>query len=405
MRTIVVIGISAAGLGGIILGACSAPPSYAPGDCDPNADFPSARCLALLADAGTDADADAEPTKEPMGVDDLGLDPAKWQPCGEGNCAPIASGQSAGLFKHVPVTLYVGPNDGTSLECPPSAPTEKWRLYDELVAPPAKCDPCTCEASKGDCSQPPEKIEIRAGACGASGVPFSPFDGPPNWTGTCSSEGGLSAGAMCGNQPCAQSVWASPLAPPKGDACLPTSSIPLPTKEFAWKTRAIACEAETPTGACKSTTQYCAAEPGSEWLTCVYEKGVYALGDCPVEYSASVHRLYPYEPLDDRGCVECSCGAPTGSACTGMLRLYDDAACSAEVVPLLLGSMGEGCTNIIPAGRAIGAKRVTDLAYFAGTCGPSGGEPKGLATGNTANAVTFCCMKPSPPKTPQTVPK
>lgn len=401
MRTPVVVGMAAVG---IILGACTAPPSYAPGDCDPNADFPSARCLALQADAGSDADGDAEPMKGPMGVDDLGLDPDKWSPCGDGFCAPELSGQSALGWEKVPVSLYVGQNDGTPLACPENL-TEVGRLYDELVAPPAVCEACTCEASKGECSQPPDKIEIRAGTCAESGVPFSPFDGPPNWTGTCSSEGGLSAGAMCGNKPCAQSVWASPLPPPKGDACLPTTTIPLSTKNFTWKTRGIACQAETKQNACSSETQYCAADLGHEWLTCVHQKGIHNLSDCPDAYNASVHRLYPYEPLDDRGCAECSCGAPVGSACIGKMRLYDDAACSQELFSMLLGSMDNNCSGVIPAGSAIGSKRVTDLAYLAGTCGPTGGEPKGTATGNTANAVTFCCMKPSPPKTPQSVPK
>ena len=123
------------------------------------------------------------------------------------------------------------------------------------------------------------------------------------------------------------------------------------------------------------------------------------------EYKASVHRLYPEAPIDDRGCTECACGAPVGSACFGNMPLYEDAACSTEFVNVLLGSMSEGCTNIIPAGRAIGAKRVTDLAYLDGTCGPTGGEPKGVATGDTANAVTFCCIKGSPPMQPQAEPE
>jgi hypothetical protein len=401
MRTFVISGIIALGLSGIVLGACSAPYSYLPGECDPNADFPSARCLALQADAGTDGD--AEPTKEPTGFDDPGLDPAAWHPCGDGFCAPELSGQSALVWDRIPVSLYVGPNDGTSLACPDNL-TEVGRYYDELVAPPAACDACTCGASKGECYQPPDKIEIRAGTCAESGVPFSPFDGPLNWTGTCSSDGGLSAGTMCGNEPCAQSVWASPLPPPKGDACLPTTSIPLSTKEFAWTTRGIACESKTEQDACSSEKQYCAANLGPEWLTCVHQKGIHNLSDCPDEYNASVHRLYPYEPVDDRGCTDCSCGAPAGSACIGNMPVYDDAACSNQFVNLLLGSMSENCTGIIPAGRAIGAKRVTDLAYLPGTCGSTGGEPKGLATGNAANAVTFCCMKPSPPKPPQTIP-
>lgn len=401
MRTIVLAGIGTIWLGGIILSACSAPPSYAPFDCDPNADFPSERCLALQADAG--ADGDAEPTNGPMGVDDLGLDPKTWSPCGDGFCAPELSGQSALVWEKVPVSLYVGPNDGSTFTCPDNL-TEVGRYYDELVAPPALCDACLCEASKGECSQPPDKIEIHAGICGQSGVPISPFDGPPNWSGTCSSQGGLSAGVMCGNMPCAQSVWASTLPPPANDACLPSTSIPLFSKEFNWNTRAIACQATTPVDACLSKTQHCATNAGPEWLTCVYQKGIHSLSDCPDKYNASVHQLYPYEVVDDRGCTECSCGAPMGSACIGNMRLYEDAACSKEIANINVGSMGEACTNIIPAGRAIGAKRVTDLAYLPGTCGPSGGEPKGIATGDAANAVTFCCMKPSPPKQPQSVP-
>ncbi len=389
----------------LLASTCAVPAKIHPGECDPNALIPSKRCKELLAgDAGTDADGDAEPMNQPTGFDDPGLDPEAWRPCGDGFCAPELTGQSALVWEKVPVSLYVGPNGPTPLACPENL-TEVGRLYDEIVAPPAACDACACEASKGECAQPPEKIEIRAGSCGQGGVAFSPFDGPPNWSGTCSSEGGLSMGAMCGNSVCAQSVWASSLPVPKNDACKPSISIPLFTKEYTWKTRAVACQAKTPPDACSSETQYCVAEPGPEWLTCVYQKGIHNLSDCPDKYNASVHHLYPYEPIDNRGCSECSCGAPASSACIGMLRLYADAACSTEVVPLLLGSMSDSCTTIIPAGRAIGAKRVTDLAYLPGTCGPSGGEPKGAATGDTANAVTFCCMMPPPPKQPQTVPK
>ncbi len=377
----------------LVATTCAVPPDINFLTCDPEQLFPSARCLAEFADAGVDA----TPTNQPTDFDPWLIPPAQWRPSCDGFCAPNPSGMSADLFSSEPVTLYIGPNNAEPLECPPSAPTEKWRLYDELVAPPAACEACSCEASKGECLQPPEKIELRAGTCGESGVAVSPFDGPTNWTGACSKEGGLSADTMCGNEPCAQSVWAAPLNTPAGDACSPTTEIPLSTKEFTWKTRAIACQTDTPIGACDSTTQYCAAQPGPEWLTCVYAEGVYNLSDCPNEYNASVHHFYPYDPVDDRGCSDCSCGAPMGSACIGNLRVYNDAACSTEFVNMPLGSMGENCTNIIPAGRAVGAKRVTDLTYLPGTCGSSGGEPKGSASANAARAVTFCCMNPSVP--------
>ena len=329
----------------LLLGACSAPSYDAPVECDPNAAFPYARCLALQADAGPDGDGGAggaagnggaggTATAKPADFENPGLTPDTWAPCGDGFCAPEPSGPKAIGWDKVPVSLYVGPNDGTPLACPDKL-KEVGIFYDDLVAPPASCEACTCEASKGDCSEPPTKIEIRAGTCAESGVPFSPFDGPPNWTGTCSSDGGLSAGAMCGNEPCAQSVWASPLPAPKNDACMPTTTIPLSKTEYMWKTHAIACETTTPPNACVSETQYCAANLGPEWLTCVHKDGLYDLNDCPDEYKASVHRLYPEKPIDDRGCTECACGAP-----------------------------------------------------------------KGGATGDTAKAVTFCCTKPGPAAPP-----
>ena len=78
----------------------------------------------------------------------------------------------------------------------------------------------------------------------------------------------------------------------------------------------------------------------------------------------------------------------------GGLHLYDDATCSKEFVNSPVGSMGESCTNIIPQGRAVGAKRIIDLAYLSGTCGASGGEPRGNALVDANRATTFCCGKP-----------
>ncbi|TKD09647.1 hypothetical protein [Polyangium fumosum] len=59
-----------------------------------------------------------------------------------------------------------------------------------------------------------------------------------------------------------------------------------------------------------------------------------------------------------------------------------------------LASYGDQCSNIYPAGRAIGAKAITDLHYVGGSCLASGGEPIGEATPDDAQAVTFCCYHP-----------
>ncbi len=294
-------------------------------------------------------------------------------------------------WEKVPVTLWVGPDGPVPLECPDTAPTEMFRLYDDLVAPPAKCDACTCEPSKGECSKPPVKIEIRAGTCAETGAISVPFDGPTNWDGSCTNQGGLSTGTMCGNEPCAQSVWAAPLDPPIGDTCDATKKNPSFTKEHSWRTRAIACQAPTTNNACAFKTSHCVAKPGPEWLSCVYQQGAHTLDVCPDNYRDSVHTLYPNAPVDDRGCNDCACGAPIGSACIGNMRLYDDAACLSERVNMLLGSMSESCTSVVPAGLGIAAKRVTDLTYLSGMCGASGGEAVGNAITDAQHAMTFCC--------------
>jgi hypothetical protein len=364
-----------------VVGACSAPLEYAPFDCDPNADFPPEDCLKKFADAGTDADS---------GDDMIQRGTA---PCFGGDCAQEPKGEFAGNWEKVPVTLWVGPDGPMPLACPESAPTEMFRLYDELVAPPAVCEACTCEASKGECNKPPSTIEVRAGMCGEVGVLSVPFSGPANWDGSCTNESGLAKGTLCGNEPCAQSVWASPLDAPTNDACATTKKIPSSTKEQSWKTRAIACQATTENNACGSKTSFCVAKPGPEWLSCVYQKGVHELKVCPNNYRDSVRTLYENAPLDDRSCTECSCGAPSGSACVGALRLYEDTACTTQFVEAPIGSMSENCTGVVPAGRAVGSKRVTGLTYFAGTCEAHGGDSVGNAVADAARAVTFCCQK------------
>jgi hypothetical protein len=104
--------------------------------------------------------------------------------------------------------------------------------------------------------------------------------------------------------------------------------------------------------------------------------------------------LYREKPIDHRGCGECQCGAPVGSGCLASLRFYDDAACGSQFATNPISSSDPQCVKIIPPGRAIGAKAITDLAYVPGSCSASGGEPTGAASPDPINAVTFCCLYP-----------
>ncbi|UQA60400.1 hypothetical protein [Polyangium aurulentum] len=76
------------------------------------------------------------------------------------------------------------------------------------------------------------------------------------------------------------------------------------------------------------------------------------------------------------------------------LRLYDDAACGSQFNQQSLYSLDDQCIKILPPGRAIGGKAITDHTHIPGTCVPSGGEAIGEAKPDEMDAVTFCCLPP-----------
>ncbi|TKD03151.1 hypothetical protein [Polyangium fumosum] len=366
------------------LAACSAPDTFVQSRCDPNAPIPDEYCRGLLADAGADGggnDAAAPgPTPQSMGT------------CTEA-CVPVPSG-GAGYWSEVPVSVRFDKPEALPKFCPSSVPNEKFRLFDELVAPPAACEACACEPSEGTCEGgPPQTIEIRAGTCFESAAVSLPFSGPAGWDGSCTSSNALPAGASCGGEFCAQSVLASALPGPTSESCAPKSAAPSFTTEREWKLGALACMANTNDDTCgeSATKRYCVADPGPDYLYCVHGEGV--LEPCPDNYNHERHEMYPEEPLDDRGCEACECGAPVGSVCVGSLHLYDDATCSSQFEQAGLASTDEKCIDILPDGRAIGAKAVTGVTYVHGTCGSSGGAPKGSASPNKISAITFCCRR------------
>ncbi|MDC0746434.1 hypothetical protein [Polyangium mundeleinium] len=75
------------------------------------------------------------------------------------------------------------------------------------------------------------------------------------------------------------------------------------------------------------------------------------------------------------------------------MRLFDDGVCSGEFHQRNVSSELGACDPIIPAGRAIGGKSVTEHTYIKGTCEAGGGEPIGEAVEDDENAVTFCCRQ------------
>ena len=306
---------------------------------------------------------------------------------------------NAGYWSEVAVSLLVYPPNAMAEPptCPEGAKAEKWRLFAELDAPAAACEPCECGPSTGACKALPEKIEIRAGACGESGAESLPFDGPAGWDGSCTSDNALPAGAQCGGEPCAQSVWVSPLpGPTNEEGCSPKSETPAFTKTREWKLAGLACMNNTDDDACApddAGTRYCVSDPGPGWLQCVVREGADA--PCPDNYNWDRYEMYPEDALiDERDCEECACGPPWGSACTASFHLYEGPLCSSQSEQFGLLSPDDQCHDTVPPGHAIAGKAITDLEYVPGTCAATGGAPKGEAKKDMTRAVTFCCLYP-----------
>jgi hypothetical protein len=98
-----------------------------------------------------------------------------------------------------------------------------------------------------------------------------------------------------------------------------------------------------------------------------------------------------YEKFQDtRACSPCTCGVPTGSACSSMVSIYTDGACSTLAYTATVDATGPACHDL-PAGTPLGSKSATTPpTYIPGTCAPGGGMPMGAAT--PTGPSTLCCL-------------
>jgi hypothetical protein len=383
--------------------ACSSVPEDILYRCDPQAILPTPECIKQTSntDAGTDAESDAEIDGSAL-KDDPNLDPSILpdpKAC-KGDCLPEPSDTSAGAWPNEPLLVWFGPKSQMPENCPEEAPAMKWERFGGLVAPPAQCEACECSVN-GSCTNLPASIEIRSGTCNTSNVQTTIFDGPPNWDGTCTSANAMPAGKLCNGVPCAQSVSASPLPGPTNESCNPITEKPTATlPKHEWTEGALACNRMDLDGACKTDSDHCRPTLPSSWLHCVAREGKY--NECPANYNDEKGPRWYYNdnPIDDRGCSACSCGAPKDGLCTGSLSVYGDGSCTNEFVKLPLSSADPSCGTITPQGRAVGSKTISNLSYIPGTCAVAGGEPIGAVVPNDdamSGVVTFCCRAPAPP--------
>jgi len=244
----------------------------------------------------------------------------------------------------------------------------------------------------------PASIEIRAGLCNISNVQTTSFDGPADWTGTCTSDNAMPAGTMCNGVPCAQSVSASPLPAPVNETCIATADKPTATiAKHEWLDGALVCSRDDLPGTCADPLEQCRPWMPTPWVYRVAREGIHQ--ECPANYAEGPRWFYDDKPLDDRGCAECKCGDVKGGVCAASLRLYADAACAQELNNNLLTSTDPFCVDV-PPGIGLAAKRITNLSYVPGSCGVTGGEPIGIAApdSNEETSVTICCRTADPPQ-------
>jgi hypothetical protein len=392
-------------------GGCSSVPiDFEDFACDSKPFAPDVHCLKQL-DAGADAESDAGESGGAGGTggssakEDPGLDPASvFRPdaC-QTECVPEAEGPNAAGWSNIPVVVWFGPRSELEAhKCPDGESYEKAVRYDKLVASPAKCEACAC-LPEGSCADLPETIEIRSGKCGVSNVQTTPFDGPPDWDGSCTSVNAIPVGKLCNGVPCAQSVSTSALPAPTNESCTPTTEKPNATiSKHEWLEGVRVCDAKDLPGKCAVTPEHCQNPLKEGWLRCVMQEGRH--NECPGNYNDFAPRyVYQDNPIDNRGCSECVCGAPKDGICLGSLRLYSDALCSTELNNNLLSSIKPFCVDLTVPGLALGSKTITNLYYVPGTCAVAGGEPIGTVVPNdneNSGVVTFCCRAPAPSAPP-----
>jgi hypothetical protein len=298
-----------------------------------------------------------------------------------GSCVPLPP---AGGWEG-PFLFSLSPED-MEPPCPAQAPIVAYQGHDGLLASPTSCGTCTCSTPSGTCA-PPLTLTASSTPCVDTSGMTASFNGPAVWDGDCTAQDCISQAPSCSQALSVQSLTAGPLVLTE-EACTPTIVIPQDVSMAHWTTAALACRGMPTAGfGCSDPGQTCVPIPvPPEFSLCIYHEGDVA---CPSSY-ADKHVVYAGVD-DQRTCSACACGAPGGGTCTAALSVFKDGACTAALLGSLpISSLKSSCVDLVPAGLPLGSKTVTALAYQAGNCMPSGGEPQGALL--AADASTFCCL-------------
>jgi hypothetical protein len=275
-----------------------------------------------------------------------------------------------------PTLLWVGPEDQAP-ECPWGLTSVSYEGHADLVAP-GLCEACTCEPPTGSCALS-STLTATDAVCYAPGTTTS-FNAPTPWDGTCDSTTQLPDGA-------AHSLTIDPIAMTE-NGCAVGPPVAAKVVSSRWDTFARGCDARMPDGPFQRSI--CLPDepipPG--FKMCIFRTGEYACPDDEGNTFTEQHVFYD-GVQDDRQCSACSCGAPTGSACTAAVSIYKDATCSAPLSQIAISSSSETCIDIQLPGQALKSKKASAMTYLPGTCPAMGGDGSGIAI--PTGSATLCC--------------
>jgi hypothetical protein len=239
--------------------------------------------------------------------------------------------------------------------------------------------------------------------CGEDADVTTDFGPQANWDGSCVSDHAVVADTncpVCSSVPCVQSIYAS-RGLEASNGCK-SIEIPVPKPDVPkWKNVALNCSS-TPVGPSNALWRQFPSEKQEEYNTCV--PGGEGWRTCVQPIDLDTHECKPKSLFSDKVVVyaengytdtrSCSaCGCESGGACVGTLNIYEDSECKNVVATEFLDSNGPACDDLLPPGKAIGSKNVTDLHYVpGGDCKSTGGVAQGDVVLDETKVAIWCCL-------------